>query len=70
MWSILEQCFRGQPECHKMCFIAIANITNLLIGRVGREPLNDKESELFEVQCNYFVGANPSTTTNARADHG
>ena len=41
--------------------MAIANITQFLIQRVGHEPQDDEERELFEVVYNDHDGTNPST---------
>ena len=41
--------------------MAVANLTQFLIKRVGYEPEDDEERELFEVQYNDRGGANEAT---------
>ena len=74
MWSILGQRFRGHPKNHEMYFMAVANLTQFLIKRVGYEPEDGEERELFEVQYNDRGGRNEATNiipmVGDDSDHG
>ena len=50
MWGVLGQRFRGQPKCHEVHFMAVANLTQFLIHRVGYDPEDEEELALFEVE--------------------
>jgi hypothetical protein len=48
----MGQRFRGAPQHHDKFFIAVANLTQFLIKRVGHDPDDDEERELFGVLYN------------------